>query len=83
VVKRTCRTDRPPSSDVRYEQLVTELAEQPDTWRRMLVEHHRDPVGYCAAKVCREPGTGRPYLVWPCPSRLLALRAERHRRGRR
>jgi hypothetical protein len=81
--KPTRRPDRPPSTDDRYEELVVELAARPDTCRHMLTQHVRTEDGFCAARPCGRPGTGTPYLVWPCPSLLLALRAHQHQQGAR
>ena len=70
--------------DAGYVAVVVELAAQVDVWQRMLTEHVRDDGGFCAAQVCRKPGTGRAHLVHPCPSWLLAQRArQQHREGER
>jgi hypothetical protein len=78
---RTDPPTRPPTPAARYDAVVAVLAPQVDVWQRMLTAHVRDSGGHCAAQVCREPGTGRPHLVHPCPSRLLAQRAQQQHQG--
>jgi hypothetical protein len=75
-------SDPPPSSEERYRATVVQLALMVDVWRRILVTHARTPDGFCAAAVCRRPGTGKPHVVYPCPVRVAACHAEAvHRSG--
>ena len=65
-----------PTDGARWQQLATELAENPDLCRRLLRDHVPDG-GRCTA--CTAPGTGCANRPWPCSiHKLAALAHEIH-----
>ena len=61
--------NRPPSD------VATALAAMPDVVAALNRDHVPDARDYCRA--CGMPGTGSPYLQWPCPLRRIADTARR------
>lgn len=60
------------------------LADMPDVWRKLIVDHVDAGCGRCRA--CTRAGTGTPGKTWPCSTLRLARVAQRihdeHQRGR-
>lgn len=55
----------PPPSD-----LAVALAAMPEVVAALVRDHVPDAQGRCVA--CGTPGTGTPYVPWPCPLRAIA-----------
>jgi hypothetical protein len=49
------------------------IAAQPGGPDRLMAEHHPDARGLCSG--CTRPGTGVPYIEWPCSVARLAQAA--------
>lgn len=60
--------------------LVLALADMPDVVRALLRAHRCSSSGHCLA--CGMPGTGSPYLRFPCSLFGIASRAQAIRRAR-
>jgi hypothetical protein len=55
--------------------IAAQLALMPAVVARLLAEHVPDSRGRCQG--CGMPGTGSPYLAWPCALWLVADAARR------
>jgi hypothetical protein len=67
------RHDDTNRGEVFFDAATRFVAEQPGGAARLLREHSPDDHGLCRG--CRTPGTGTPYLPWPCPVATIAQAA--------
>jgi hypothetical protein len=69
----------PDGADESLDTAVVFIASQPGGPARLLEEHQPDARGLCAG--CCRPGTGIPYLPWPCAIAKLAAEADKLQGG--
>jgi hypothetical protein len=64
----------------RTDPVLLVLADMPDVVAALLTTHKSTSSGYC--RECGMPGTGSPYLPWPCSLWGIAARARTIRLSR-
>jgi hypothetical protein len=59
----------------RWAGIVAEVARLDGAVENILRRHVPDRDGFCCGPGCGRPGTGAPFVVWPCSTWSLAREA--------